>query len=1013
MATADRAWGFDASFRTDFGRIVQRTPREVVHARSEQDVVEAVERARRLGVGIAARGQGHSTAGQSLSDGGIMLSTGALDRVCIEGDTALASGGATWRAVVRAAWAHGLMPPVLTDYLGLSVAGTLAVGGVGGASFRHGTQTDHVVELRVVTGRGDVRTCSADRDPELFDACRAGLGQVGIVVQARLRLVPAPEMVRVTRLTYDALIPFLDDQVRLMQRGGVDELRGSISSASAARRYVIEAVQYLSGTRREVAPVSGIGAEPQLEISEHGFYEYAERLWQLEHHMRVTGLWQAHHPWCDVFLPGRSAREVIAQAVRELDRRNLTSNHVMVYPLRREPCRTPLLPIPADPYAFLFDVLPDESSAAALPKWTSFSRELWQHAQALGGRMYPIGYPVGTEDEDFPAHYGEQWDRVAAARRAHDPDRIFARGSHREQASPSSSLGELVERQLSAAGRALGALADAQLLTEIVRVLSDGWWNEPIQGGAAWPSDLTDDGTPFELSVQIESGSPELRVLVEPLRDPANVTASFEGALAIAGTLAARYGVDITPLRHVAPLFAPVAGNAPRFLLWYAVHLTPQGPLFKAYLNPEMHGLDRARELVEAALRRLGLEEAAPSLGAALDPGNRIPYFSVDLCAADRARAKVYVAHPHRSEQAIESAAIGSSNFRRGQILRWIQALADRSPTDEERPILTCHAFRHAAAAPEVTLHLPIRCHVTDDREALMLAQTLCRGEAGEHLERIVQALARRPLEAARGLITYLSLRPTPGGTRLTAYLAPQARAQTPVRQRACARVGDIRRAVELAQARYAKHPFFARMERGGTGAQVREVAHRLAFFIMAFQDMERAACDGCRDAGVATALQTHRREDMGHELWYLADLSRMELSRDLSEIFHSKHSEVRDLSYVLMSLLLRARHDVTRLAVVLALEGAGHEFFGRFVPMAQRSNAAEGLVFFGGIHQAAEAAHQADVWNDVFERLASPAEMREMSDAVNTTFEQMTRLAQHMEESLAQLGESLPTAAA
>jgi hypothetical protein len=260
-------------------------------------------------------------------------------------------------------------------------------------------------------------------------------------------------------------------------------------------------------------------------------------------------------------------------------------------------------------------------------------------------------------------------------------------------------------------------------------------------------------------------------------------------------------------------------------------------------------------------------------------------------------------------------------------------------------------------------------------------------------------------------LITYLSLRPCAGGTRLTAYLAPQARAQTPVRQRACARVGDIRRAVELAQARYAAHPFFRRMERGGTCEEVREVAHGLGFFIMAFQDMERAACDGCSDPAVATALQTHRREDMGHELWYLADLSRMQLSRDLGDVFRPQYGEVRDLSYALMGLLLRARHDVTRLAIVLALEGAGHEFFGRFVPIAQRSH--EGLVFFGGVHQDAEAAHQVDVWNELFERPASPAEMREMSDAVNATFEQMTRLAAHMEAAVSRLDKPLTAATA
>jgi hypothetical protein len=99
-------------------------------------------------------------------------------------------------------------------------------------------------------------------------------------------------------------------------------------------------------------------------------------------------------------------------------------------------------------------------------------------------------------------------------------------------------VSELDERRFSALGRVSGALADVQLLTDIARVSSNGWWNDPIQGGTAWPSDLTDDRTPFELSVQVESGRPELRILVEPRRDAGDPTGSFETALVIAGTLA-------------------------------------------------------------------------------------------------------------------------------------------------------------------------------------------------------------------------------------------------------------------------------------------------------------------------------------------------------------------------------------------------------------------------------------------------------------------------------------------
>src|SRR5690606_41131325 len=46
--------------------------------------------------------------------------------------------------------------------------------------------------LEAVTGRGEILTCSRYEHPELFDAVRAGLGQVAVVTRATLALVPAP-----------------------------------------------------------------------------------------------------------------------------------------------------------------------------------------------------------------------------------------------------------------------------------------------------------------------------------------------------------------------------------------------------------------------------------------------------------------------------------------------------------------------------------------------------------------------------------------------------------------------------------------------------------------------------------------------------------------------------------------------------------------------------------------------------------------------------------------------------
>ena len=67
---------------------------------------------------------------------------------------AVVDAGATWSTVVDATLPYGRTPPVLTPYLELSVGGTLAVGGMGGTTSRHGMQTDNVLAMSVLTRGG-------------------------------------------------------------------------------------------------------------------------------------------------------------------------------------------------------------------------------------------------------------------------------------------------------------------------------------------------------------------------------------------------------------------------------------------------------------------------------------------------------------------------------------------------------------------------------------------------------------------------------------------------------------------------------------------------------------------------------------------------------------------------------------------------------------------------------------------------------------------------------------------
>lgn len=166
---------------------------------------------------------------------GVVADMGRLRTVhAVEPDRVVVDAGATLREVLAATLPRGLAPPGLPDYLDLSVGGTLVVGGVGSAISRFGVLTDNVLELQVVTGRGERLTCSPTSNPRQFDAIRAGLGQVAVVTRATLRLVPAPRQVRRFLLSYPDLATMLGDQRLLASERRFEGIQGAVLPAPRA-----------------------------------------------------------------------------------------------------------------------------------------------------------------------------------------------------------------------------------------------------------------------------------------------------------------------------------------------------------------------------------------------------------------------------------------------------------------------------------------------------------------------------------------------------------------------------------------------------------------------------------------------------------------------------------------------------------------------------------------------------------------------------------------------------------
>ncbi len=181
---------------TLFNTMIERRPRFVVECLSVDDVVAAVPFSRDEQLPMAVRAGGHSVAGLSLCDDGVVLDMrGMADvEVDVERRVARIGGGAIWAEVDRRTQRYALAATggrVSTT----GVAGLTLGGGSGWLERKHGLACDNLLAAEIVTWDGSIVRASGDQNSELLWALRGGGGSFGVVTSLELQLHPlGPEV---------------------------------------------------------------------------------------------------------------------------------------------------------------------------------------------------------------------------------------------------------------------------------------------------------------------------------------------------------------------------------------------------------------------------------------------------------------------------------------------------------------------------------------------------------------------------------------------------------------------------------------------------------------------------------------------------------------------------------------------------------------------------------------------------------------------------------------------------
>src|SRR5436190_4685457 len=100
--------------------------------------------------------------------------------------------------LVEATLKHGMVPPVVMEFPGITVGGGFAGSAGESSSFRYGLFDQTVNSVEMVLANGEIVTASRDERPDLFKAAAGALGTLGITTLIELQLLPAKKFVKTT-----------------------------------------------------------------------------------------------------------------------------------------------------------------------------------------------------------------------------------------------------------------------------------------------------------------------------------------------------------------------------------------------------------------------------------------------------------------------------------------------------------------------------------------------------------------------------------------------------------------------------------------------------------------------------------------------------------------------------------------------------------------------------------------------------------------------------------------------
>lgn len=437
--------------RVIFNGMFDRRPALIVRCRGAADVMDAVQFARRHHLLTAVRGGGHSVAGNSMCDGGMVIDLSQMNSVVVDRAARVArvQGGATWADVDRETQAFSLATPGgIVSHTG--VAGLTLGGGIGWLRNKYGLCCDNLVSADVVTADGAILTANAGENADLFWALRGGGGNFGVVTSFEFALHPVGPAVA----TVFSMYPIRTAR-KVLKEWGQWVVSAPEEATSEIATWTAPASPGLppSVHDQEVVIAAGVyagDAEEGLRVLQP-LREFGELLGEVAGpipYRSVQSAFDSFFPntgevisyWKSLYLDGLgdAAIEIMADCA---ENRSSPSTMVFVQHLggavRRVPPDETAFAI--RDAAFVMNFMGNWREARETPRHIAWVREAWNRlAPHSTGAVYPnyLGLEKRGADTLARSTFGPNYDRLVEIKAKYDPANLFRLNFNIDIASP-------------------------------------------------------------------------------------------------------------------------------------------------------------------------------------------------------------------------------------------------------------------------------------------------------------------------------------------------------------------------------------------------------------------------------------------------------------------------------------------------------------------------------------------------------------------------------------------------